>query len=188
MRVKLKKLHDNAVLPTKATSKDFCYDVVAVWEKEVAPNVWQYGLGFAYEIERGPVITGQWTTEIGWSLEHLNDDGLTASFKPNMNSEAHIINPRYFSELNISLDFRPRSSVWKTGMILSNCEGTLDEMYRGEVMAVFYHVMPDMPRYKVGDRIGQIKLGITVPVEFEFVDHIDTDTDRGTGGFGSTGR
>lgn len=39
MKVKLKKLNEAAVLPTKATSKDFCYDVVAVSEKEVAPNV-----------------------------------------------------------------------------------------------------------------------------------------------------
>lgn len=72
-------------------------------------------------------------------------------------------------------------------MILSNCEGTLDEMYRGEVMAFFYHVFPNMPRYKVGDRIGQIKLGLTLPLEFEFADEINMNTDRGTRGFGSTG-
>ena len=73
-------------------------------------------------------------------------------------------------------------------MVLSNCEGTLDKFYRGEVSAVFYHVFPDMPRYKTGDKIGQIKIGITIPAEFEFVDEIDMNTERGEGGFGSTGK
>lgn len=71
-------------------------------------------------------------------------------------------------------------------MVLSNCEGTIDELYRGEVCAVFYHVIPDMPRYKSGDRIGQIKLGITLPIKFEEVEELD-DTERGNRGFGSTG-
>ena len=44
-----------------------------------------------------------------------------------------------------------------------------------------------MPRYKVGDRIGQIKLGVTLPMEFEEVDEL-SDTERGDGGYGSTGR
>ena len=72
-------------------------------------------------------------------------------------------------------------------MILSNCEGTLDELYRGEIKAVFYHVNPFKKKYKVGDRIGQIKLGFTLPIEFKEVKDLDTDTERGTRGFGSTG-
>ena len=87
----------------------------------------------------------------------------------------------------MSLDLRPRSSIWKTGMVLSNAVGTIDELYRGEVSAVFYHVFPDMPRYRVGDRIGQIKLGITLPLEFEKVDELGR-TLRGDGGYGSTGK
>ena len=56
---------------------------------------------------------------------------------------------------NISRCFtlRPRSSVWKTGMILSNSEATIDDGFTGEISAVFYHVMPNMPRYKAGDKI-----------------------------------
>ena len=151
MKVKLKKVHDDAKLPVKSKKGDLCYDVWAVSEEEVAPNIWRYGLGFKYEIVR-------------------NQEMLAAG-----------------DNINLSIDLRPRSSVWKTGMVLSNCEGTLDEFYRGEAMAVFYHIMPDMPRYKVGERIGQIKLGLTVPMEFEFVDEINENTDRGDGGFGSTG-
>ena len=148
MKVKVKKLNENAVIPFKTYEKDFCYDVVAVSEEEVAPNVWKYGIGLAFQIDRDSLF-------------------------------AH----RY---LNLSIDLRPRSSVWKTGMVFSNCEGTIDELYTGEVFAVFYHVMPDMPRYRVGDKIGQIKIGTTSPIEFEEVEEL-SETERGCGGYGSTG-
>ena len=72
-------------------------------------------------------------------------------------------------------------------MVLSNCEGTIDEGYRNEVFAIFYHVMPNMPKYEVGDRIGQIKIGVTTPIDFEVVDELNNDTDRGLDGFGSSG-
>ena len=91
------------------------------------------------------------------------------------------------TDINICLSLRPRSSVWKTGMVLSNCSGTIDEQYRGEVMAVFYHVMPDMPKYEVGDRIGQIYLSLTEQIDFIKVEEL-SDTERGAGGFGSTGK
>lgn len=162
MKIYLKKIDDNVKLPSQARTGDFCYDVYAISEEEVAPNVWKYRLGFAYEMDKSEYYLGK--------LDH--------KFSSHMKNQ----------ELNLAIDFRPRSSVWKTGMVLSNCEGTLDKFYRGEVSAVFYHVFPDMPRYKTGDKIGQIKIGITIPAEFEFVDEIDMNTERGEGGFGSTGR
>ena len=149
MKVKVKKLNENAVIPFKTYEKDFCYDVVAVSEEEVAPNVWKYGIGLAFEIDRSDTFLA-------------------------------------ISDAKMSIDFRPRSSVWKTGMVLSNSEGTIDELYRGEVSAVFYHFMPDMPRYRVGDKIGQIKIGTTSPIEFEEVEEL-SETERGCGSYGSTG-
>lgn len=86
----------------------------------------------------------------------------------------------------LSIDLRPRSSVWRTGLVLSNCTGTIDIGYTGEISAVFYHVIPELPEYNVGDRIGQIKLGFTLPMEFIEVDELE-DTTRGDGGYGSTG-
>lgn len=146
MRVRVKMLSPLAQLPRKAHDDDYCYDVVAVSCEEVAPGVYRYGTGLAFEIVR--------------------DGGHRGC---------------------LSIDFRSRSSIWKTGMVLSNSVGTIDESYRGEVMAVFYHVMPEMPRYVVGDRIGQIKLGTTVPLEF--VEAVELgETERGSGGYGSTGR
>lgn len=148
MKVKVKKLNENAVIPFKTYEKDFCYDVVAVSEEEVAPNVWKYGIGLAFQIERGGLLEE--------------------------------------SDAIISIDLRPRSSVWKTGMVFSNCEGTIDEFYTGEVFAVFYHVFPNMERYKVGQRIGQIKIGTTMPIEFVVVDELE-ETERNIGSYGSTG-
>ena len=55
MKVKLKKLNENTRIPEEGKHGDFCYDVWAVSEEELAPNVWCYGLGFKYEIERGPI-------------------------------------------------------------------------------------------------------------------------------------
>jgi dUTP pyrophosphatase len=72
-------------------------------------------------------------------------------------------------------------------MVLSNCEGTIDENYTGEISAVFYHILPDMPRYKVGDKIVQIKMGAAIPMEFEEVAELN-ETDRGGNGYGSTGK
>ena len=88
---------------------------------------------------------------------------------------------------NTQLDLRPRSSIHKTGLILSNCIGTGDEEYRGEYQAFFYHVIPTLPPYNVGDRILQIQLKTREDVVFEITDDL-SETKRGTDGFGSTGK
>lgn len=85
------------------------------------------------------------------------------------------------------IDARPRSSVYKTGMSLSNCIGTIDEDYTGYVSVIFYHVIDTLPKYEVGDRICQIKIGTTYPMNFVEVDDLNV-TKRGDGGFGSTGK
>ena len=87
---------------------------------------------------------------------------------------------------NTQLDLRPRSSIHKTGLILSNCVGTGDEGYRGEYRAVFYHVIPTLPPYEVGDRILQIQLRSREDVDFVLVNELN-ETIRGENGFGSTG-
>ena len=169
MEVKIKKLHPGAVIPKKAYPSDFCYDVVAVSEEEIAPNVWKYGLGFALQIKRPPLSDYDKFRVI--MLRKGEDE-----IKKERNSQS-----------NLSIDLRPRSSIYKTGMILSNCEGTIDENYTNEISAIFYHILPNMPRYKVGDRIGQIKIGVTFPIDFVEVEELD-ETDRGMNGYGSTGR
>lgn len=91
-------------------------------------------------------------------------------------------------ELNqgIQFDLRARSSIHKTGLILSNCVGTGDEGYTGEYKAVFYNIIPSLPNYKVGDRILQLQVNKSVQISFEEVNEFNT-TERNEGGFGSTG-
>lgn len=163
MKIKFKKFDNNAKIPNKAYDKDFCYDVTAVSEEMIAPNVWKYGFGFGLQIERGdePLFVRQ-------------------------DKEMKLIDMSQ-SALNLSIDLRPRSSVWKTGMVLSNCEGTIDEGYCNEISAVFYHVNTELPRYKVGNKIGQIKIGFTFPIEFVEVESFEK-TERGLNGYGSSGK
>lgn len=86
----------------------------------------------------------------------------------------------------VQFDLRARSSIHKTGMILSNCIGTGDENYTGEYKAVFYDIIPSLPNYKVGDRILQMQVTQPIDSEFDVVAELDS-TNRGDGGFGSSG-
>lgn len=81
----------------------------------------------------------------------------------------------------------PRSSVYKTGLLLSNAVGVIDSDYRGEIKAKFYplHWKGDEP-YKVGERIFQLVIVPVPEVEYVETDELTT-TERGTGGYGSTG-
>ena len=80
----------------------------------------------------------------------------------------------------------PRSSCYKHDVLLSNCVGVIDSDYRGEITFVF------LPRaeqkiYDIGDRIGQLVIVPIPEVEYEEVDELSV-TERGAGGYGSTGR
>lgn len=80
----------------------------------------------------------------------------------------------------------PRSSVYRKNIILSNCVGVIDSDYRGEIKAKFY-TKNRSSTYDVGDRIIQL---VIVPIpEVDFVESDElSSTDRGTGGYGSTGK
>ena len=79
----------------------------------------------------------------------------------------------------------PRSSVYKAKMFLTNCVGVIDSGYRGEIMMKF-EMTDSNAMYKVGDRIGQIIILPYPLVEFEEVAEL-SNSDRGEGGYGSTG-
>lgn len=107
-------------------------------------------------------------------------------YKYGLGFALEIVDDRKHEGSILSIDIRPRSSIYKTGMILSNSQGTVDEIFRGEICAIFYHVLPNMPKYEIGDKICQIKLGVTGKMDFEVVDELSS-TERNDGGFGSTG-
>lgn len=84
----------------------------------------------------------------------------------------------------------PRSNLTKHYWILNNSMGIIDSDYRGEWMCVFTNITDNawlypFP-YKEGERVAQIYFEKIVDVEFEIVQELN-ESDRGAGGFGSTG-
>ena len=136
--VKIKRLHEDAVIPSYAKDGDAGMDLTAV-EVSGKDGFITYHTGLAMEIPR-------------W---------------------------------HVGLLF-PRSSVYKTGQSLTNCVGVIDSGYRGEIM-MKYTLSSLCKEYEIGDRVGQL---IVIPypkIDFEEVDEL-TETERGSGGYGSTGQ
>jgi dUTP pyrophosphatase len=79
-----------------------------------------------------------------------------------------------------------RSSNVKKGLMLMNSVGIIDNGYTGEIFCIFYKTRKDSS-VNIGDRIAQLIPKQYAMVEFEEVEDLD-DTQRGTGGFGSTGK
>lgn len=82
--------------------------------------------------------------------------------------------------------FRPRSGLARHGVLATL--GTLDADYRGEVLITMYTVAPGIVHVvEPGDRIAQLVIGRLASVKLTVVDEL-TETARGAGGHGSTGR
>lgn len=151
MKVRIKRLYEDAKLPTKAHDDDAGFDLYAHSKSFDDEGNVVYGVGVAFEIPKGYV-------------------GLLF----------------------------PRSSNAKKDLLLSNSVGVLDSGYRGEVLfkfkpsMVFYegrptHAFSKNIIYEIGDRIGQIIIMPYPEVEFVEVDEL-SETERGAGSYGSSGR
>lgn len=81
----------------------------------------------------------------------------------------------------------PRSGLaLKSGITVLNAPGTIDSGYRGEVGVILFNSTDVDFEIEVGDRIAQLVIQKVSTVEFNIVDAL-TESDRGEGGFGSTG-
>lgn len=168
MKIEFIKLHDGAKTPIKKKAGDFCYDLYAAWVEEIDENYLRYHSGIAVQIARAPEM-------VDYDPATCDTNGINFIASP----------------MNISLDVRPRSSVWETGLILANCEGTIDEGYTGEICLVFFRADKSKKPYEAGDRIAQVKIGITFPIAWEEVHAFqptEYNAQRGSAGFGSSGR
>jgi dUTP pyrophosphatase len=142
MKVKIKKLSAEAVIPTYAKEGDAGMDLVATSIKFDGTQI-TYGTGLVIEIPEGFV-------------------GLVF----------------------------PRSSIRKTSLSLSNSVGVIDSGYRGEIQATFNQKSLSKDGgilYGVGDRICQLMIIPYPHVDFIEVQELN-NTERGEGGFGSTGK
>jgi dUTP pyrophosphatase len=83
----------------------------------------------------------------------------------------------------------PRSSISKYGIRLSNAVGVIDAEYRGEMMAVCDSISQSKPSYNISDRAFQL---VIIKLPLLNVHYVDDElllgvTERGEGGYGSTG-
>lgn len=75
----------------------------------------------------------------------------------------------------------------KQGLRPANCVGVIDSDYRGEFIVMLHNDTDEQKTIENGDRIGQLVILPYMSVEFEETDSLD-ETERGTGGFGSSGK
>lgn len=104
--------------------------------------------------------------------------------------ERTLVSTGLFIELpqGVEAQIRPRSGISiKHGITLINCVGTIDSDYRGEIKVPVVNLSNETYTLKRGERIAQMVIAKYETAELEQVQML-TETDRGTGGFGSTGK
>jgi dUTP pyrophosphatase len=89
---------------------------------------------------------------------------------------------------HVELQVRPRSGLANDyGIDVANSPGTVDPGYRGEVCVIVENRGTDTFKIETGDRIAQAAIRPIIRPSFKEVDEVPEDTQRGEGGFGSTG-
>lgn len=83
---------------------------------------------------------------------------------------------------------RPRSGLaLKHGIAMVNAPGTIDSDYRGEIGVLLVNLGQNRVEFKSGDRVAQLVICPVIQAELVVVEQLN-DTERGSGGFGSTGK
>ena len=86
------------------------------------------------------------------------------------------------------IQIRPRSGLaYKSGITVLNSPGTIDSDYRGEIKVLLINHSNEEFEIKTHDRIAQAVIQEVIQVDFKEVEELN-DTNRGSGGFGSTGK
>lgn len=104
--------------------------------------------------------------------------------------ERKLVPTGLFIELTAGLEaqVRPRSGLaLKQGITCLNSPGTIDADYRGEIKVILINLSNELQTINNGDRIAQIVIQKVEQINWQLVQNIN-ETDRGTGGFGSTGK
>ena len=81
----------------------------------------------------------------------------------------------------------PRSGLGKRGVVLGNLVGLIDSDYQGEIKVLLWNRGNDIVEIDHMDRIAQLVIVPVVQAQFEIVEHFE-QSQRGQGGFGSTGK
>ena len=141
MKVKIKKLHPDALMPKYGSDGAACFDLHCVNGAYVADE-FTFDTGLAFEIPEGHAM----------------------------------------------LVFSRSGHGFKNDTRLANCVGVIDHDYRGEVkVKLRCDSNLSTMAVRTGDRIAQAMIVPYPKVEFDWADEL-SDTERGDGGFGSTGQ
>ena len=142
--MKIKRLDEKAIVPTRGSEYAAGYDLYAVLpEKEL--TIWPHDTVLI---------------DTGWAMK---------------------IPKRCFGAI-----FARSGLASKQGLRPANCVGVIDSDYRGPVKVALHNDTDQHQTIKNGERIAQLLIIPFYEVGFEEVDELD-DTERGEGGFGSTG-
>ena len=143
MKVKIKKLSESSLLPTRGSSSAAGYDLYADVEREqIAPGkTVKIPVGVAMEIPEG-----------------------------------------YFGGI-----FARSGLSTKEGLRPANCVGVIDSDYRGPILVPLHNDSDTVREVVKGEKIAQMVILPYLAVEFEEVEQLE-ETQRGEGGFGSTGK
>ena len=144
MLIKVKKLRDNAALPSRGSAAAAGYDLRACLDAPVT------------------IAPGE-TKMVGTGLSIAVPEG-------------------YFGAV-----FARSGLAAKQGVRPANCVGVCDSDYRGEYTVALHNDSTAPCTINPGDRIAQLVVIPYLPLEFDEVEKLDA-TERGAGGFGSTGR
>ena len=141
LKVKFKKLHESATVPTRATPNSVGFDLCSVVQETIPPG------------HRALVATGiAVAIPNGWEGQVRPRSGLAA----------------------------------KSGITVLNAPGTIDPDYRGEVKVILVNLGQHVFTIHPGERIAQLVFSQYHAPDLVECDSLD-DTERGNGGFGSTG-
>lgn len=146
MQIKVKKLNEKAILPTRGSEYAAGYDLYACIKNE----------------DERVIIPAHSTVKIGTGLAFALPDNTFAAI------------------------FARSGLATKQGLRPANCVGACDSDYRGEYIVALHNDTDNEQTIKPGDRIAQMILMPYIPMLFEEVESLDK-TERGDGGFGSTG-
>ena len=142
-------------------------------------------LGVKVKILNPDAIIPKYQTEeaAGFDLHSVEEKTVKAGEREVIKTGLAVALPKGYE-----LQVRPRSGLaLKNGIPVLNTPGTVDSDYRGELMVILFNTSKEDFAVKKGERIAQAIIKEILQADFAVVEELDS-TERGVGGFGSTGK
>lgn len=174
MKLKIQRLSKNVKMPRFAHDGDACFDLSILMDRENPPMT---------RLDNGDFVD---IDVSNWAFPEMGD-AYGISIEPNGTVIFHT-GLKFETERGYNMKIHVRSSTGiKKNLILSNGTGVVDTAtYRGEVLIALTNIGATSASVTNGERVAQAEIVKTLDVEIEEVDSL-SETERGEGGFGSTG-